>query len=54
VLLCNRNITANDVKYYDRAKYEPILLVWVAFSPAGISDFYIVPSKMAINQEIYL
>ena len=50
----NRNITANDVKYYDKAKYEPKLLVWVAISPAGISDFYIVPSKMAINQEIYL
>ena len=46
----NRNMTANDVKYYNKAKYEPKLLVWLAISPAGISDFYILPSKMAINQ----
>jgi len=29
-------------------------LVWLAITPAGISDFYIVPSKVAINQQNYL
>ena len=50
----NRNITDDDVKYYDKAKYEAKILVWVAISPAGISSSFILPSKMAINQEVYL
>ena len=42
------------MKYYDKAKYEAKILVWVAISPAGISSSFILPSKMAINQEVYL
>ena len=45
----NHNVTASDVKCFDKEKYQTKLLVWLAISPAGISDFYIVPSKMAIN-----
>jgi hypothetical protein len=42
------------VKYYDNAKYEDKVLVWLAMSPAGLSEFYIVPSKMVVNQTVYL
>ncbi len=50
----DRNLTDSDVKYYDKAKYEEKVLVWLAMSPAGLSEFYIVPSKMAVNQTVYL
>ena len=50
----DRNMTDNDVKYYDKAKYEEKVLVWLAVSHAGFSEFYIVPSKMAFNQTVYL
>jgi transposase len=50
----NPNITPETVKYYDVAKFEPKILVWVAISPSGMSDYWIVPSKMAINQKVYL
>ena len=47
----DRNMTEDSVKYYDKAKYEDKLLVWVAISPAGMSKCFIVPSKMAVNQK---
>ena len=47
-------MTNDSVKYYDKAKYEAKLLVWVAISPAGISECFIVPSKMAVTQKVYL
>ena len=50
----DRNMTKDSVKYYDQAKYEAKLLVWVAISPAGISDCFIVPSKLAVTREVYL
>ena len=28
--------------------------MWVAISPDGMSKSYIVPSKMAVNQKVYL
>ena len=50
----NRNMTVSYIKNYDKAKYEPKLLVWLAISPAGRSDFKIVPTNMPINQQNYL
>ena len=47
-------MTDNDVKYYDKAKYEEKVLVWLAISHAGLSEYYIVSSKMAVNQTVYL
>ena len=69
----NANLSGNNIiyssdrskaddcaRYYDQAKYEDKLLIWVAISPTfpflhfGISNCYIVPSKMALNQKVYL
>jgi len=50
----DRNMTANDVKYYDKAKYEEKVLVWLSMSPAGLIQFYIVTIKMTVNQKVYL
>ena len=38
----------------DQAKYKDKLLVGVAISHSGISNCYIVPSKMVVNQKVYL
>ena len=50
----DRNVTPESVMYKDVAKFEKKLLVWVAISPSGMSKYWIVPSKMAINTEVYL
>ena len=50
----DKNLTPDDVKYIDKAKYEEKVLVWVAISPKGNSQIYMRPSGMAINQEVYL
>jgi hypothetical protein len=43
-----------DVKCKKKSKFERKILVWVAISPAGISQPFFQPSRMAINQEVYL
>ena len=50
----DRNKADDSIRYIDQAKYEDNLLVWVVISPSGISHCYIVPSKMAANQKVYL
>jgi len=50
----DRNQTPDVVKHYDKAKYEPKVLVWLAISPKGLSKPYFRPSGMAVNQEVYL
>jgi hypothetical protein len=50
----DRNQTPDVVKDYDKAKYEPKVLVWLVISPKGMSKPYFRPSGMAVNQEIYL
>ena len=50
----DKNLTPDDVKYIDKAKYEEKVLVWVAISLKGKSQIYMRPSGMAINQELYL
>lgn len=44
----------NNVKFKVQAKFEKKVLVWMAISPRGISQPFIAPSGLAINQEIYL
>ena len=48
------NMTADNVKYAKKAKYEQKIMVWIAISPMGTSNAYFVPSKMAVNQKVYL
>lgn len=47
------NLTPPKVKYKEKAKFEKKILVWIAASPKGLSEPYLVPSGMAINKEIY-
>ena len=47
-------LTPATVKYRPRKKYEPKCLVWIAMSAKGLSEPFICPSGMAINQHIYL
>ena len=49
-----RTQTPDDVKHFNKAKYEPKVVVWIAISPKGLSKPYFRPSGMAINQEVYL
>lgn len=49
----DRDTCPDEVKYKYKSKFEPKLLVWVAICPKGLSDLYFVPSKQAINQDIY-
>jgi len=50
----DRSLTSAAVKYRPTAKFEPKLLMWLAFSEEGISRPYFVPSGLAVNQKIYL
>ena len=47
-------MTEDSVKYHVKAQYEDKLLVWFAISLDRMSKSYIVPSKMAVNQKVYL
>ena len=35
-------------------KFEKNLLVWVAISPRGMSQSFIAPSGLSVNQDVYL
>ena len=45
--------TPAEVKLSRKAKFEKKLLVWVAFSKNGLSEVFICPSGLAIDQHIY-
>ena len=40
-------------KYYFKHKFEAKVLLWIAVSPRGVSAPYFLPSKNAVNQEVY-
>ena len=50
----DRTLTPDDVKHYDKSKYEPKVIVWLAISTKGVSKILIRPNGMAVNQEVYL
>lgn len=50
----DRSLTSSAVKYRPVAKFEPKLLMWLAFSEEGVSKPYFIPSGLAVNQKIYL
>lgn len=49
----NKSLAPADVKFAKKKKFEQKLLVWLAASPKGISEPYIVKSGNAIDQNIY-
>ena len=48
------NKCPSDVKFKKMSKFEQKVLVWIAISPIGKSAPYIIESRLAINQHIYL
>lgn len=50
----DQDLTPASVKYRPRKKFEPKCLVWVAMSAKGISEPFMCPSGMAIDQCGYL
>lgn len=50
----NVDQTENEVKLKRKTKFEPKLLVWIAFSQKGVSKYYIVPSGQAIDENVYI
>ena len=48
------NSAPNEVKIKTKQKFEPKLMVWLAISPRGISQPFIVHSGLAVNQKVYL
>ena len=50
----NRTLTPDDVKHYDKSKYEPKVLVLLSISTKDINQVHIRPCGMAINQGVYL
>ncbi|CAF4611291.1 unnamed protein product, partial [Rotaria sp. Silwood2] len=51
----NKINTPNDVKFKQKRKYEPKVLVWLALSCQGVSQPYIGTTKgVAINSDVYV
>jgi len=50
----DRRLTPTDVSYWEKAKFEEKILLWIVVSAKGIGQVYIAPSKQAINQHVYL
>ena len=48
------NAASNDVRLKRKDKFEPKLLVWIAFSTKGISQQFIAPSGQAVNEDVYI
>jgi transposase len=46
--------TPDEVKFKTKQKYEQKAMLWIAISPRGISQPFLVPSGLAVNQHIYL
>ena len=48
------NAASNDARLKRKDKFEPKLLVWIAFSTKGISQQYIALSGQAVNEDVYI
>lgn len=46
--------TPASVKFSPIQKFQKKLMVWICFSEDGISQPYIMPSGLAVNQKVYL
>lgn len=49
----NKENTPSSVKYRFQEKYPTKVCVWAAISEEGVSDLFFVPSKGAINAQLY-
>ena len=48
----NKEKTPLNIRYYEKKKFEPKLLVWLAISQEGHSELFFVPSRGDINREV--
>ena len=48
------SLTPSDIKFKEKKKFEEKLLVYIIFSPVGLSTPFIVLSETAINQHVYV
>lgn len=48
-----RKEVSRDVKFKQKEKYVPKVLVWIAISSKGRSVAFVAPSRMNINAEVY-
>lgn len=44
----------SEIKFKRHSKFSKKILVWIAISAKGRSTAYIVPSGLAVNQNIYM
>ena len=49
----NKSEVSPNVRYSQKKKFEPKLLVWLAISEEGHSDPFFVPSRGNVNGNVY-
>lgn len=49
----NKEKTPADVKYYEKKRFEPKLLMWLAINEQGHSEPFFVPSRGNIDEKVY-
>ena len=49
----NKEKTPLNIRYYEKKKFEPKLLVWLAISQEEHSELFFVPSGGNINGDVY-
>lgn len=49
----NKENTPSQVKFYNKKKFEPKLLMWIAISARDHSEPFFMPSKGNMNGEVY-
>lgn len=50
----NPATTPPNIKFQKKAKFEPKVMIWMAMSSKGISNFYVHKSKQGVDQGTYL
>ena len=50
----DESITPDSVKYKQKIKFEPKVLLWIAISPNGVSKPYLRRGGLAIDQNVYV
>ena len=49
----DESMTPDSVKYKQKIKFEPKVLLWIAISPNGVSKPYLRHGGLAIDQNVY-
>ena len=50
----NVSLTSSSKKFNQKKKFEEKILVYLVISSKGVSKPYMVPSGLAINQDVYI